>query len=161
MKRGTKPKPIEQREREGNPRDHPLPGKVVVGGRDLPKPPAGLSTVARTRFTWIVKLMADANLLDAADAGVVAAAAVALARAIAAGREVTKRGDYVKSRFGETIANPALRVERDSWAAFNRYAEQLGLTPSARARLASMGVQGRSSDEDVAGLGDLRLVDTA
>jgi P27 family predicted phage terminase small subunit len=97
-------------------------------------------------------------VLDAADAPMVEAAAVMLVRARVAGADVEKRGMLVTGRFDTLVENPSVKQERDVWASFRSFAEQLGIGPSARARLAGLAVDGRDASDELEGLGELRAI---
>lgn len=126
-----------------------------------------MDPVVRKAWQAITRALAEGNILDAADAGAVEAAAVSLVRARAFGAYVREHGEIrtvVKvSREGFEFQvdelNPAVKGERDAWLAWLRFAEQLGLTPSARARLANAGTgAGQSPAQALPGLGELRAI---
>lgn len=68
-RRGPLPKPTATREREGNPRRHPLPKDEPkpASVNKLPEPPEFLSKEAKRVFSAICKVLADADLLTVAD----------------------------------------------------------------------------------------------
>lgn len=94
----------------------------------------------------------------------VEACATMLARARAAGADVKRRGMLVPGRFDGAdgqptlVENPSVKQERDAWNSFRAFAEQLGIGPSARARLASLAVEGREASDSLEGLAELRSV---
>lgn len=156
------PKPRELHEKHGTQpesaraRSGATASPLLVGGRTLPPAPEGLSLEERERWDWLIHTLGGANLLDVADLHTVEFAAKCIVRAREAARSIHERGLMVESRLGETIANPAVRVERDSMTAFARYCALLGLSPADRARLANMGVMGRPPEDEIEGLAEIR-----
>lgn len=137
---GRNAKPIEQRELEGNAGHRPVPPVLEVGGRELVEP-AHLDAETLDRWRELVRCLGGPKgILATVDAGTIEAAAVNWARARAAGKDITERGILVDGK-----ANPSVRIERDAWAAFRMLADHLGLSPSARARLAAQGIAGGGS----------------
>lgn len=161
---GRPAKPIEQRRREGNRSKDALPPPVVVGGRTAAKPRPGMSPDVRKAFRLIAGHLESAGILDAADAPAVEAAAVMLVRARTAAADIAERGQLVEIRrvgadrsvLDRLEANPSLTIERAAWAEFRQLADRLGIGPSARARLAGMAVQGRSAEQQIDGLAEIR-----
>ncbi len=86
----------------------------------------------------------------------VLAAATMLARAKAAGRVVAAEGVLTLNRFEASVENPAVKVERDSWASFRQFAEQLGIGPASRARLAGLVGEQREAVEEMDELAEMR-----
>lgn len=158
--KGRPRKPIERHLAEGtfNATRHKVKTPTLVGGRARLDPPPNLSAEERELWVRIVEDLDAAQIIDHADFAVVESAAVQIARARAARRSIHRRGLLVQSRLGETIANPAVRIERDAWGSFLRFAEQLGLSPSARARLGaeSGGAVGQSPEGEFDELEELR-----
>src|SRR5882762_7935641 len=134
--KGRPPIPHERHALEGTLRSdrHP-PNAFQIGGRGLPPVPEHLSESAQTAWNEISSSMRESNVLDVADASVLEGACVMWGRAREARLLIEQEGLTAIGARGGTVAHPALKIERDSWALFLRYAEQLGLSPSARARL--------------------------
>lgn len=150
---------MEQRIAEGNPGKRRVPAVTLVGGRAKVSVPRGMERDVAAVFRSLAGRLD--RVLDAADVEMVEAAAVAVARARAAGRDVAARGLLVPGRFEGPdgtvlVENPSVKQERDAWAAFRAYAEQLGLGPSARARLSHLAVDGREPDLEIEGLAEVR-----
>lgn len=158
MRTGRPPKPIELHKRQGSHRpDRQAATPVVLGGRTLPKPAAGTAPDVRKAFREIVKVLADANILDAADTWAVEACAAQLCRARAAAALVSAHGMTVSGvqGGGGRIANPAVKMERDAQLAWLRFAEQLGLTPAMRAKLANHHADVGQGRDSLPGMGEL------
>lgn len=165
---GTKPKPIEQRRKEGTLRArHKTKTPMVMGGRARPEEPQGLGGDALEAWRWLVDTLWDSGVLDLADAPLIEGCAVQLGRAREAARDIAERGQMVTVIRGKYNSgpgyesfepNPSLRVEREAWVQVRQLCEQLGIGPSARARLAGLGVQGRGPDVELPAVGKLRAL---
>lgn len=139
---------------------------VVLGGRSIAVP-THLEPDVLAVFTQIVQVCGA--VLAASDVSMVEAAAAMIVRARDAGRDIYRRGHLIEiqktSRDGASYTteevNPSIRIERDSWAQFRLLAEQIGIGPSARARLAAFGVKGESPDEKIPGLAEVRSLTSA
>ena len=125
---------------------------VLIAGRKAPVPPASLTAAERKVF---VELVAQAGaILDEADGLLVESASVLLVQAREIRKDIAKRGLLVTNRFGALVANPSVKVERDTLGELRLVLGQLGMSPAARARLGAQGVEGRSAVEELPGLGD-------
>jgi P27 family predicted phage terminase small subunit len=147
---GRPPKPTEQHQREGTFRKdrHNLP--VVLGARGVPDLPAHLSEEATEVWNLLVADLRESGVLDKTDALAIEAVAVLVERARQARRALAEEGLFQTTARGGSMLNPAVKLERDSWSLLKQYAEQLGLTPSARARLGLMGLEGASAAQRLA-----------
>ena len=94
--------------------------------------PVGLSARALTAWRQIVEDLEGLGVLAHSDRGAVEALAVLVGRAREARAHVNKDGavDVVSGR-----VSPWWQVEQRSWERAIRYYSELGLSPSARARL--------------------------
>ena len=132
---GRKPKPSRVRELQGN------PGKRKINKRE-PKPktpatrPHGLGRGIRRKF-WDehAEELERLGILTGADTSAFRLMCEHYAVAIKASKELREQGFTVKGRDGFVKKNPLAQVFRDNSVAFRGYAEQFGMTPSARARL--------------------------
>jgi P27 family predicted phage terminase small subunit len=70
--------------------------------------------------------------------------AIAAYRHRQAAARIDSEGLVVSNAAGSPIANPAVKIEKDSAATFLRLAEQYGLTLAARLRLGLMQLAGES-----------------
>lgn len=161
MKTGRPRKAVELHRADGTYRKdrHGDGAPLVVGGRGEIQPPPGMDPEIVKVFATLAA--ASGSILDTADAPMVEAAATLLHRARVAGEDIAKRGLLVLGRFDQVVENPSVKQERDALAAFRQYAEQLGIGPSARARLAGLGTEGKKVEEDFDELADLRQRRTA
>ena len=136
---GRPRKPVEQHLKEGTFRKdrHGMP--LLLAGRTPPKPPAALSAVERKVFLELVEQAGP--ILDSADGLLVESAAVLLVQAREVRKDIAKRGLLVTNRFGALVANPSVKVERDTLGELRLVLQQLGMSPAARARLGAQGVE--------------------
>ena len=147
---GRPRKPAEEHLRAGTFRKdrHGMP--LLLAGRKAPKPPASLSAAEKRVF---LELVAQAGaILDSVDGLLVESASVLLVQAREIRKDISKRGLLVENRFGALVANPSVKVERDTLGELRLVLQQLGMSPAARARLGAQGVEGRSAVDTLPGL---------
>lgn len=165
---GRPPKPVERhvaegtRSQVGRSRGVRSPKLVptLVGGRVPLVPPKGLDRGEAAVFRELAAQVAAVT--DAADSSWLELAAIHLYRAREARESIRRLGQTIEvekvGRNGVTYwdvdVNPSIRIERDASSVFRQFAEQLGIGPSARARLGGAGVEGRSAMEELPGLGE-------
>jgi P27 family predicted phage terminase small subunit len=138
--------------REGtlNPTRHKAVVPLLVGGRRKPVCPKHLKGNARTAYRMLMNDLWEGRILDASDRTLLATAAMHYGAAMTAQEAIDKVGAiYPVTRgardgslgYKVVEANPAVRILRDSLAEFRQCCDLLGVGPSARARLANMGVK--------------------
>lgn len=152
MPRGARPKPALQVVRDGNPGHRPIRESVVIPPDDLPEPdwlevwPAvrdkaqqavnqRAREVARREWRRVVPVLKVAAGLGAVDAMVLRDYCVCVARLDEAERDISTRGALLMGergwqKNGYTTIAAQLRTQ------LARYIGELGLSPSARTRLA-------------------------
>jgi len=147
--RGRKPTPLEQRKREGTvvPSRHGK-GVVQIGGRNAPEAPTDLTKDEKKCWDYLVTDLVESGTIDHIDAGIVEGAAITWARARQARRHIKKKGLVIAGKTG-SVTNPAVRIEREAWSSFRQISEQLGLSPSARARLGIASVRKRTMQQEL------------
>lgn len=59
----------------------------------------------------------------------------------------------VKSQAGNMVRNPVLQIQRDAAATIRAFAQEFGLTPSARSTIRANDARGESDDNPFAGTG--------
>jgi P27 family predicted phage terminase small subunit len=134
--KGRKPKPVEVRRREGNPRKHAMPEPLQVGGRVAElEPPEDLPEDGKDVWKQIVPRLAEVGVLDQVDTYAVEAMCTQWARAKQAGRIIAQQGHVTIGSTGQLVEHPALQTERNAFQQFLRFAEHYALTPVARTRL--------------------------
>ena len=131
MKPGPKPKPFYLRVAEGN-RGHRklVPGVEPMAGPFVPAFP--IDGIALQEFN---RITAEAYWLRETEAVVITDRCLCFQRLLEAEEDIRQRGHVVRTRNGMTL-NASIRVARAYRTALMRYDAELGLTPSARTRLA-------------------------
>jgi P27 family predicted phage terminase small subunit len=142
VRRGPKPQPTAQRKLRGNPGRRPYnldePVLAVVGAT-FDDPPSAIAEdpVAAAEWRRLAPLLRDARMITDADRNVLIAACQqwsvyqdALVNAPAHRRVVRSPHDY-------PIPNPYVSIAHKALIHCERLWESLGLTPSARTRIAS------------------------
>lgn len=134
-KRGTKPKPTRVKELEGNPGHRPLnkaePKPDVTSAATLPY---GVTRTARKFHRQYAPLLTRLGILTEADEAAFALMSVHYGIAIDAARELRETGMTIEGRDGAK-KHPLTQVFRDNSQAFRQYADEFGMTPSARTRI--------------------------
>ena len=130
------------------PRPTPTAHLRLVGSRELehrhdepkpelgaPSPPAWLSREAMAEWRRVVPELTRIGVLAKVDRAVLVAYCESWALFTAAQRTTLDRGITQKNRDGLDIPAVHVRVLNDTRAAFLRFAQELGLSPSARVRM--------------------------
>lgn len=143
MPRGRPPKPIEQRAREGNPGNRRLPEPLHLSAR-LPERPAGLPPAAIALWDELMPDLSEVGVVAFPDSAALVAMCVQWARAEEARRVIAEEGHFALGSTGQLVEHPALAIERAAHALYLRFAEQFGLTASARARIAATALGARA-----------------
>lgn len=166
MPRGQKPKPVEQRIREGNAGKNKLPEPLLVGGRPMPAeiadPPGHLTADAREFWRTSVLRLAEVGIIDRVDVPVLEQLATQYARIRGAQRVIESEGYFARGSVGQIREHPALKIEREATTQFLKIAEHYALTPIARTRLGLAELHRRTLSQELnEGLGkpDLKPVD--
>jgi P27 family predicted phage terminase small subunit len=137
--RGRKPKPVEQKQLEGNPGKRPLPEPLLVAGRpnvnELDEPPEHLPKEAKDFWRDSVTRLIEVGIIDRVDVPVLEQMAVQYARIRQAQRVLAVDGHFVPGSVGQLREHPALKVEKEATTLFLKMAEHYALTPIARTRL--------------------------
>lgn len=108
--------------------------------------PPDLSDEALDVWESLCDDLESGGILDRADGAMIEGAAVLLGRVREARRVLNDQGlTYESARTGAPTLRPEFRVEREAWGAFRMFAEHLGLSPVARARLGLAGQAARAA----------------
>jgi len=97
--------------------------------------PRWLSDEAKKVWRRTVKQLAQMGVLYESDGDSLAAYCEAVSRHAAASKMVQAEGILVEGRNGLLVKNPAVQVARDAEATIKSFAQEFGLTPSARTRI--------------------------
>lgn len=134
--RGRKPKPTALKLVDGN------PGKRRITGRE-PKPPtaqptcpAHLSATAKTEWKRLAGVLNGVGLLTRIDRTVLAAYCQAYGRWVEAERKLAETPPLLKTPAGYVQVSPWITISNRQVELMTRLMAELGLTPSARSRLA-------------------------
>jgi P27 family predicted phage terminase small subunit len=145
--RGPKPKPVEQALRDGT---HP--------GR-IPNPPLRTGTVPQvslpdyfnsyqqTAWKELVQVLTALDVLDSADAATLETCAAMVGRMREARHELNHSDMVQVTQRGAEVPSPWWKVEKEAAQQVQRLLAELGLSPSARARLANAGLKSQKPDE--------------
>lgn len=133
MARGRKPKPLEQRQAEGNRGNRPLPEPLKSAPLDRTAPKI-LGPAGRDLWEEMMRL-ADAGVLDQVDRIGLTALCVQWDRAAEAARVLDEQGHYAKGSMGQVVPHPALAIERAAHSALFKFLAEYAATPVARARI--------------------------
>jgi P27 family predicted phage terminase small subunit len=88
------------------------------------------------------------NLLTMIDDATLEGACLNYARALQARSMVNKQGLTIITTNGFVLPHPAVAIERNSWAAWLRFASTFGLTPASRSSIHIKMAEGKSTDND-------------
>ena len=150
--KGRKPKPLAVREAEGS--------KPRARHRNQPKPRAGkptppdhLSDAARVEWTRVLAA-APAGMLSRLDVAVLSLYCDAFARWAAARKMVARTGECIATTNGNVVQNPWLGIANRAAADTLKAAVELGLSPTARARVSVVAGKKDVADEDVEDIAD-------
>ena len=147
MAKGRKPKPAAVKALTGNPGKRPIPKepKVEPG---LPSCPSHLSGPARTEWKRLAPELDKLGLLRRIDRAAFAAYCEAYATWVEA-KKLIKAHGLIYAREGLLKKNPAVDIARDAMVQIRHFAEQFGLTPASRSKVA-----GEASQPLLPGIGE-------
>lgn len=149
MARGRKPKPVEIRQREGNPGKRPMPKPVRLSPAEDLTCPTDWPAEAQECWDAVVPTLQQVGILDGVDRMALEALCLQWARAKKAAKLVQAQGMYAKGASGQMTEHPALATERNAHQQFLRFAEQYALTPVARTRLGIAELERKSMEQDL------------
>ena len=110
----------------------------------VPPPPESLPEPVREEWRLVCEDLLPRGLREA-DLPLVEMLCATIHRHRRARAHIERYGELVTYRgVARPIANPMLRVERDTMLAYVRLAETLGLSPAARVRLGFLALAGQS-----------------
>jgi len=152
-RRGPPPKPAKLRLVEGARLDR-VNQHEPAPSTELPECPDSASAEVREVWDYTVAELDQMGLASAADRD----ALLCYCEAVVAHRKASvllaKSDVLIKGIHGNPVRNPALQVQRDAAQVIRAFAQEFGLTPSARARIEVKGEEHDSSENPFAsGLG--------
>lgn len=146
--RGPAPMPTKEKEIRGNPGKRPLnkaePEPEVV--YELPEPPEHLGDYAAHEWTRIGPELIKIGLLTFADLEAFAAYCMNVEIMVEAFKAIKAKGMVIMGARGP-IRNPALPAFGQASTAVKAFAQEFGLTPSARSRISIPGKDEKSLEE--------------
>ena len=107
------------------------------------EPPPSLPMAGHELWRVVCGELADRGL-TASDLPLVEMLVVSAVRNREARAAVARTGVLLKNPDGRLVANPMLKVEKETAATYLRLAETLGLSPASRVRLGLMRIAGES-----------------
>lgn len=119
--RGAQPSKVNQNE--------PIPRDTKM------TPPDSLTDDQRDIFEWVVRELEFMKIAATPDRDQLAAYAVAVDQHRKSTALLARSSLLVKGAKGNLVRNPLLVVQRDAAMQLLRFAQEFGLTPSARARI--------------------------
>ena len=135
---GRPPKPTNLKLVEGNPGKRPLNLDEPQPQAGAPEPPDWLDPVAKAKWHEVCGELVRIGVLTAIDGAALAGYAQSYARWAQAERTIAAEGSTYEShgRTGRQVKmRPEVRIAAEAMRSMKAFAEQLGLTPSARVRL--------------------------
>ena len=138
-KRGPAPKPRALKLLQGTfrpDRDAGMPDPAPITA--TPKPPANLTTIAKREWRRVCGQLIELGVLTELDLAALEGYCSAYGRAVEADRGLKKHGLTMLSPQGY-IARPEVAISRTAWAEARRFAQEFGITPASRTRVAPAG----------------------
>ena len=154
--RGRKPKPTRLKVIEGNPGHRPINGREPRPPQSQPSCPAHLSPTAKAEWKRLAQTLNKIGILTQVDRAALAAYCQSYGRWVEAERKLAETPVLLKTPAGYVQPSPWLAIASKQLELMARFMAELGLTPSARSRLAIQVPTGPkpwewSGDEDPAG----------
>ena len=117
----------------------PQPAALASTGlASLPRCPDHLSSTARKEWRRLAKPLFEAGVLTLADRGVLAGYCQAYSRWAEAERKLAETPMLIKAPSGYIQQSPWLSIANKQLELMGRFMAEMGLTPTARARLPGM-----------------------
>lgn len=134
-RRGPAPKPTNLRLLHGDRKDRinnnePMPRSA------LPECPDDVSDEVRAVWDYTMAELEPMGVATAADRDTLLCYCEAVAGHRRASALLAKSDVLIKGRHGTPVRNPALQIQRDAAQTIRAFAQEFGLTPSARSQIA-------------------------
>lgn len=148
--RGRKPKPTALKVIAGNPGRRLLNRREPVPERDVPTCPSHLLPAGKAEWKRIVHELYELGVISRLDRASLAAYCQAYGRWVEAERKLTETPAILKMPSGYIQQNPWLTIATKQMELVQRFAAELGMTPSSRSRVETIrrfaGPLGRPAD---------------
>lgn len=109
--------------------------------------PTHLSNEEKKLYRFLVKELKESDILNNLDITILEITVDAIIKMRECKREIDEYGIVVMKKSGPS-KNPAINAFKDYNAIYNKCCMEIGLSPSARARLASINVQKKTKEGD-------------
>lgn len=121
----------------------------LKGNDDLVyEPPKHLSKKEKELYSFLVEELRASGILNNLDMTMLETTVDAIIRMKESNKLIEKYGLIVEKTDGSLQRNPASTIYKDYNAIFNKCCMELGLSPSARARLSVINVNAQKESED-------------
>lgn len=149
--KGRKPKPIETHLQNGNPSRLNLSAGTLLSkkiDRERPDPPAHFDSIARDHWNKIIPQLERMGTLAKIDFGSLEALCLIYSNMTRAARDIKKIDNlFYKTPNGSLQQIPQVGILNSAAGLYKGFAAELGLTPSARTRIAGGDQDENSEDE--------------
>ena len=135
MKPGRHPKPTAVRRADGNPGNRGYNPDEPVIPPGMPECPPHLSETARIEWDRIIGDLHAAGIVTSVDRAVLAAYCQAWGRWVEAEEKLSESATLFKTPSGYIQQSPWLTVANKQLELMSRFMNELGITPSSRARV--------------------------
>ena len=133
--RGRKPRPTSLKLAAGNPGKRPLNSREPRAEPDLPTCPAHLLPTAKAEWKRLVRELYQLGVITRLDRATLAAYCQAYGRWVDAEKKLKETPGILKMPSGYIQMNPWLTIATKQMELMQRFAVELGMTPSSRSRV--------------------------
>jgi P27 family predicted phage terminase small subunit len=151
-RRGVAPKPTALRLLDGDRADR-FPSSEPIPRDELPICPDDVSPEVRRVWDYTVGHLDAMQIAKACDRDSLVCYCEAVVNHRKASSVLAKSPILIKGALGGLVRNPALAVQRDAAYTVRHFAQEFGLTPSARSRVEAKTTESGDSGNPFAGTG--------
>lgn len=112
------------------------------------KPPKNLSKDGKKLYKFLVNELKESGILNNLDITILETCVDAILKMQECNELLEEHGLIITKADGSLVRNPASTIYKDYNAIFNKCCMELGMSPSARSKLASINVQAKENKED-------------
>lgn len=152
MRKGPAPKPTRLRLLDGDRKDRINDREPIPRGLP-PECPDDVSDDVRAIWAYTVRELDAMGLAFACDRDALRAYCEAVTTHRKASNVLAKSPVLIKGVYGTMVRNPAIAIQRDAAAAIRAFAQEFGLTPSARTRIEHRDSTGGADENPFSGTG--------
>lgn len=137
--------------RKGTVSHRPIPPVVEFSPKitRVPDPPEELAEEGRALWRQVVPWLVEVNAVQQVDLPAIFAMCVSWQTAERARKVLDEQGWFILGSVGQMTAHPAVAIMQGAHDRFLRFAQDFGLTTTARTRLGLMDVQKKSIQQDM------------